>query len=76
MPQYSSATVVGTVTSLAWNGSVGGVAALDVAGTLNFNGNSVNVNGQGFRGEEVSGIRVIPVAHLQPRITVLRPPLL
>ena len=50
VPQYSSATVVGAVTSLAWNGSVGGVAALDVAGTLNFNGNSVNVNGQGFRG--------------------------
>jgi len=50
VPQYSSATLSGTVTSLAWNGTVGGVVALDVAGTLNFNGNSVNVNAQGFRG--------------------------
>ncbi|MEO8355235.1 MAG: sortase [Chloroflexota bacterium] len=50
IPQYSSATVTGTLTSLPWNGIVGGVVAVDVAGTLNFNGNSVNVNGQGFRG--------------------------
>ncbi len=50
VPQYSSATIVGTVTSLPWTGRVGGVAALDVAGTLNFNGNAVNVSGQGFRG--------------------------
>jgi LPXTG-site transpeptidase (sortase) family protein len=50
VPQYSSATIVGTVTSLAWTGRVGGVAALDVAGTLNLNGNAVNVSAQGFRG--------------------------
>jgi len=50
IPQYSSATVTGTVTSLPWNGNVGGVVAVDVAGTLNFNGNSVDVSGQGFRG--------------------------
>jgi len=50
IPQYSSATLSGTVTSLAWNGNVGGVVALDVAGTLNFNGNSVDVSELGFRG--------------------------
>jgi LPXTG-site transpeptidase (sortase) family protein len=50
VPQYSSATIVGTVTALAWNGTVGGVVAVDVAGTLDLNGNSVNVSGQGFRG--------------------------
>ena len=55
IPQYSSAILSGTVTALAWNGSVGGVAALDVAGTLNLNGNSINVSGQGFRG--AGGIR-------------------
>jgi LPXTG-site transpeptidase (sortase) family protein len=50
VPQYSSATITATVTSLPWNGSVGGVVALDVAGSLNFSGGSINVNGQGFRG--------------------------
>jgi len=50
VPQYSSATLASTVTALAWNGSVGGVAALDVTGTLNLNGNTINVSGQGFRG--------------------------
>jgi LPXTG-site transpeptidase (sortase) family protein len=50
IPQYSSAVVTGTITSPAWNGSVGGVVALDVAGTLNLNTNGINVSGQGFRG--------------------------
>ena len=50
VPQYSSATITSSVTSLSWNGSVGGVVAIDVAGTLDFNGNNINVSGQGFRG--------------------------
>ncbi|HEX5840188.1 MAG TPA: isopeptide-forming domain-containing fimbrial protein, partial [Anaerolineales bacterium] len=50
IPQYSSATLGGTVTALAWNGSVGGVVALDVAGTLGLNGNAIDVSGLGFRG--------------------------
>jgi LPXTG-site transpeptidase (sortase) family protein len=50
VPQYSSATITSAITSLPWNGSVGGVVALDIAGTLNMNGNSINVSGQGFRG--------------------------
>jgi uncharacterized repeat protein (TIGR01451 family) len=51
VPQYSSATVAGTVSALYWNGSVGGVAAIDVAGTLTISSSgSINVNGAGFRG--------------------------
>lgn len=50
IPQYSSATMTGTVTAPAWNGSIGGVVALDVAGTLNLGGNSIDVSGKGFRG--------------------------
>lgn len=50
VPQYSSATITSAVTALPWNGDVGGVVALDVAGTLNMNGNAINVAGQGFRG--------------------------
>jgi uncharacterized repeat protein (TIGR01451 family) len=49
VPQYSLATVVGTVSPLPWNGSVGGVVAVDVAGTLTVNG-AISVNGAGFRG--------------------------
>ena len=50
VPQYSSVTLGGTVTAPAWNGSAGGVVALDVAGSLNLNGNTIDVTGLGFRG--------------------------
>jgi hypothetical protein len=51
IPQYSALTVSGTVTGLAWNGSTGGVLALEVAGATTFNtGASLNMDGKGFRG--------------------------
>ncbi len=49
VPQYSSATITGTLTAPAWNGSTGGVVAIDVAGALALNG-TVNVDSKGFRG--------------------------
>jgi uncharacterized repeat protein (TIGR01451 family) len=49
VPQYSSATISGTLTAPAWDGTTGGVVAIDVAGTLALNG-SVNVDAKGFRG--------------------------
>ena len=49
VPQYSVATVSGTVSAFAWNGSVGGIVAMDVAGTLSISG-SITANGAGFRG--------------------------
>ena len=49
VPQYSSATVAGTLSALNWNGSVGGIVAIDVAATLTING-TVTANGAGFRG--------------------------
>jgi len=49
VPQYTSATL-GAVTANAWNGSTGGVLALDVAGQLNLGGATVAVDGLGFRG--------------------------
>lgn len=55
VPQYASATLVGTVTSAPWNGTVGGIVVFDVAGQLNFNGNGVDVSGQGFRGGRAIG---------------------
>jgi fimbrial isopeptide formation D2 family protein len=50
VPQYSNATLNGAVIALRWDGSTGGVVALDVAGELNWNASSINVNGMGFRG--------------------------
>ncbi len=50
VPQYSSATLTGAVTAPPWDGATGGIVAFDVAGTLNWGGQSVNVSGRGFRG--------------------------
>jgi uncharacterized repeat protein (TIGR01451 family) len=52
VPQYTTAEVSGTLTTAAqWNGSSGGIVAIDVKGTLTFNpGSAVDVNGLGFRG--------------------------
>lgn len=50
VPQYYDAIVTGAVTAAAWNGTSGGIVALDVANTLTFSGGSINVNALGFRG--------------------------
>jgi len=50
VPQYTSATLSSTLAPLAWNGSVGGVLALDVASQLSLNTATVSLNGMGFRG--------------------------
>ena len=54
VPQYSSATVTGTVKAQSWTidaggNATGGVLAMDVAGALALNAN-LDVSGQGFRG--------------------------
>jgi len=50
IPQYSNASLSGPVTALGWDGSTGGIVAIDVAGQLDWNGQSVDVSGLGFRG--------------------------
>jgi uncharacterized repeat protein (TIGR01451 family) len=50
VPQYSTATLGATLTALAWNGTTGGVLAIDVSDTLTLNSVTVSVNGLGFRG--------------------------
>lgn len=51
VPQYADCEIVGTVEAEHWNGSTGGIVAMDVDGTLTFfSGSEVNVTGQGFRG--------------------------
>ena len=49
VPQYTTATTSSTLTAAAWNGSTGGVLALDTSGTLTLGG-TVSVDGLGFRG--------------------------
>ncbi|HKV78413.1 MAG TPA: C25 family cysteine peptidase [Candidatus Sulfotelmatobacter sp.] len=50
VPQYTSATLTSGITTPSWNGSTGGILALDIAGQLNLGAASVNVDGDGFRG--------------------------
>jgi len=50
VPNYSSATLTSGLTASAWNGTTGGVLAVNVSGTLTLNGATVSVNGLGFRG--------------------------
>jgi uncharacterized repeat protein (TIGR01451 family) len=51
VPQYTTATLATTgLTAEAWNGSTGGVLALDTSGALTLNGATVVMDGMGFRG--------------------------
>jgi len=50
VPQYGSVTLANGLTAFPWNGSVGGVLALDVAYNMNLGGASVTLDGLGFRG--------------------------
>ena len=49
VPVYDNATIIGLISALAWDGTVGGVVALEVTNTLTFSAD-INVNGLGFRG--------------------------
>ena len=49
VPQYTSATL-GNLTTASWNGTTGGIIALDIAGQLNLGGGTAVVDGMGFRG--------------------------
>jgi uncharacterized repeat protein (TIGR01451 family) len=50
VPQYTTATLGSTLTAKAWDGSTGGVLAVDVSGTMALGSSTVSVNGLGFRG--------------------------
>jgi hypothetical protein len=50
VPQFLDASLGANLTAAPWNGSSGGILALDVAGTLDLNNGSASVAGLGFRG--------------------------
>jgi uncharacterized repeat protein (TIGR01451 family) len=59
VPQYTTATLSSGLTAKAWNGSTGGVLAIDTSNTLTLGGATVAVDGLGFRGGaglQMSGI--------------------
>ena len=47
--RYRNVTLNG-VTALPWNGAIGGVVAIDAAGTTTLSASSIDVTGAGFRG--------------------------
>ncbi|RSK36161.1 T9SS type A sorting domain-containing protein [Hymenobacter metallilatus] len=50
VPRNFNLTLTGDVTGPRWNGRTGGVVVLDVNGTLNMNGRTIDMAGKGFRG--------------------------
>jgi gliding motility-associated-like protein len=52
VPVYANATIVGTVTAQPWNGTTGGIVAIEATNSITFNAN-INVSGQGFIGGAV-----------------------
>lgn len=64
VPQYISAQLSNNFTAAYWDGSTGGVAALDIASTLNLGGASVYATGDGFRGGGLSKATTSPAAIL------------
>ncbi|HOY77460.1 MAG TPA: hypothetical protein PLN33_06615, partial [Hyphomonadaceae bacterium] len=50
VPQYSNASLGAALTAQAWDGSRGGVLAIDVAARLDLAGGVADVTGLGFRG--------------------------
>ena len=50
VPQFYNIQLGGTVTAPVWNGSTGGVTVLSAINQFDFNGQTVNAAGAGFRG--------------------------
>ncbi|BAZ10568.1 hypothetical protein NIES4071_23910 [Calothrix sp. NIES-4071] len=72
VPQYSSATLNTTLTAARWNGSSGGVLVYDVAGNLNLNSATMDVNSKGFRGGGGLRLRFVDTSKPAPLNTDYR----
>ncbi|GAA3997381.1 hypothetical protein GCM10022631_04950 [Deinococcus rubellus] len=68
VPQFSALTLASDISVPTWNGDTGGVFALNVAGTLDFNGKTIDASSAGFRGggsrqdDVVSGQKIVNYA--------------
>jgi hypothetical protein len=50
VPQYYAPTIGASLTALAWNGTAGGVLAIDAENLVTGSGATISVDGAGFRG--------------------------
>lgn len=50
VPQYANLSLSSNITTPLFNGTVGGIIAIDVAETMKFNGYNINAAAKGFRG--------------------------
>jgi uncharacterized repeat protein (TIGR01451 family) len=67
VPQYTTATLAASgLAAPAWNGSTGGVLALDTSSTLTLNNASIVMDGLGFRGG--AGLQLSGIPTLAPPI--------
>ncbi|MBV8645704.1 MAG: hypothetical protein JO225_17515, partial [Candidatus Eremiobacteraeota bacterium] len=64
VPQFVNATLGSTFAAAFWDGATGGVAALDIASTLNLGGASIYATGNGFRGGGLTTARTTPTSIL------------
>ncbi|WP_144062722.1 DUF7507 domain-containing protein [Sphingobacterium paucimobilis] len=48
--QFSNVTLTNDIKTIPWNGNAGGLIAIDVAGTLDMNGKTIDASMTGFRG--------------------------
>jgi len=63
VPEYGDVTVTSDLTCQPWNGTTGGVLAIDVSGTLTLQSN-LNVSAKGFRGGVVVDANAAPFGEL------------
>ncbi|MEM6346325.1 MAG: T9SS type A sorting domain-containing protein [Bacteroidota bacterium] len=54
IPVYEDAIIAGTLTAAPWNGTIGGILAIEATGTLTMS-DEINVQTVGFRGGELNG---------------------
>ena len=66
VPQYSNVSLLGNVTPSEWNGSTGGVLALQASGTVTMAGFNLDASARGFRGGGVTFIAPYGPSLLDP----------
>ena len=70
VPRYTTLTINagGSISTSDWDGSKGGIVAIEAASTVTING-SINVNGKGFRGGVIEQHADMPGGHTIYRST-------
>ena len=56
VPQYNAPAIGAALVPPAWNGTAGGILAIDVQNILNGNGATIAANARGFRGGQGRGL--------------------